>query len=40
MARAIHGLDLRGRKVVMQDCAGLTLLAERINSSVWMCRHA
>src|SRR5438045_490704 len=27
----IHGLDLLGRKVVMQDGAGLTLLVERIN---------
>jgi alkylation response protein AidB-like acyl-CoA dehydrogenase len=30
----IHGLDLLGRKVVMQDGAGLTLLAERINETV------
>ena len=30
----IHGLDLLGRKVVMQDGAGLTLLAERINQTV------
>ena len=29
----IHGLDLLGRKVVMQDGAGLTLLAERINQT-------
>jgi alkylation response protein AidB-like acyl-CoA dehydrogenase len=30
----IHGLDLLGRKVVMQDGAGLTLLTERINQTV------
>ncbi|WP_319456458.1 MULTISPECIES: acyl-CoA dehydrogenase [unclassified Mycobacterium] len=30
----IHGLDLLGRKVVMQDGAGLTLLAERINKTI------
>ena len=30
----IHGLDLLGRKVVMQDGAGLTLLAERINQTI------
>jgi alkylation response protein AidB-like acyl-CoA dehydrogenase len=30
----IHGLDLLGRKVVMADGAGLTVLAERINQSV------
>ena len=30
----IHGLDLLGRKVVMADGAGLTLLAERINETV------
>jgi butyryl-CoA dehydrogenase len=30
----IHGLDLLGRKVVMQHGAGLTLLAERINQTV------
>ncbi|HTI77635.1 MAG TPA: acyl-CoA dehydrogenase [Mycobacterium sp.] len=30
----IHGLDLLGRKVVMQDGAGLTLLAERINETI------
>jgi alkylation response protein AidB-like acyl-CoA dehydrogenase len=30
----IHGLDLLGRKVVMQDGAGLTLLAERINATI------
>ena len=30
----IHGLDLLGRKVVMDDGAGLTLLAERINQTV------
>jgi butyryl-CoA dehydrogenase len=30
----IHGLDLLGRKVVMQDGAGLTLLAERITATV------
>jgi butyryl-CoA dehydrogenase len=30
----IHGLDLLGRKVVMQDGAGLTLLIERINETI------
>jgi butyryl-CoA dehydrogenase len=30
----IHGLDLLGRKVVMQHGGGLTLLAERINQTV------
>jgi len=30
----IHGLDLLGRKVVMQDGAGLKLLAERINKTI------
>jgi hypothetical protein len=30
----IHGLDLLGRKVVMQGGAGLRLLAERINETV------
>jgi butyryl-CoA dehydrogenase len=30
----IHGLDLLGRKVVMADGAGLTLLTERINQTV------
>jgi alkylation response protein AidB-like acyl-CoA dehydrogenase len=30
----IHGLDLLGRKVVMQDGAGLSVLAERINQTV------
>jgi butyryl-CoA dehydrogenase len=30
----IHGLDLLGRKVVMQDGAGLTLLTERITATV------
>jgi alkylation response protein AidB-like acyl-CoA dehydrogenase len=30
----IHGLDLLGRKVVMQDGAGLTLLSERISQTV------
>jgi butyryl-CoA dehydrogenase len=30
----IHGLDLLGRKVIMQDGAGLRLLAERINETV------
>lgn len=30
----IHGLDLLGRKVVMQDGAGLTLLTERINETI------
>lgn len=30
----IHGLDLLGRKVVMADGAGLTLLAERISQTV------
>lgn len=30
----IHGLDLLGRKVVMQDGAGLTLLSERINQTI------
>ena len=30
----IHGLDLLGRKVVMQDGAGLTLLAERITDTI------
>jgi alkylation response protein AidB-like acyl-CoA dehydrogenase len=30
----IHGLDLLGRKVVMQDGAGLALLAERIDQTV------
>jgi butyryl-CoA dehydrogenase len=30
----IHGLDLLGRKVVMADGAGLTLLTERINETV------
>ena len=30
----IQGLDLLGRKVVMQDGAGLTLLAERINQTI------
>jgi len=30
----IHGLDLLGRKVVMQDGAGLTVLAEPINQTV------
>jgi alkylation response protein AidB-like acyl-CoA dehydrogenase len=30
----IHGLDLLGRKVVMADGAGLTVLAERINQTV------
>src|SRR5258705_10633755 len=30
----IHGLDLLGRKVVMQDGAGLALLIERINQTV------
>jgi alkylation response protein AidB-like acyl-CoA dehydrogenase len=30
----IHGLDLLGRKVVMADGAGLTLLAERINETI------
>jgi alkylation response protein AidB-like acyl-CoA dehydrogenase len=34
----IHGLDLLGRKVVMQDGAGLTLLAERINQTVEVAR--
>lgn len=29
----IHGLDLLGRKVVMQDGAGLTLLTERITAT-------
>src|SRR5262249_7495476 len=29
-----HGLDLLGRKVVMQDGAGLTLLAEKINATI------
>jgi butyryl-CoA dehydrogenase len=30
----IHGLDLLGRKVVMQDGAGLALLIERINGTI------
>ncbi len=30
----IHGLDLLGRKVVMADGAGLTLLTERINQTI------
>jgi butyryl-CoA dehydrogenase len=30
----IHGLDLLGRKVVMQDGAGLALLIERINDTI------
>lgn len=30
----IHGLDLLGRKVVMADGAGLTLLADRINQTI------
>jgi alkylation response protein AidB-like acyl-CoA dehydrogenase len=30
----IHGLDLLGRKVVMQDGAGLSLLTERINQTI------
>ena len=30
----IHGLDLLGRKVVMQDGAGLTLLTERMTATV------
>jgi alkylation response protein AidB-like acyl-CoA dehydrogenase len=30
----IHGLDLLGRKVIMQDGAGLSVLAERINQTV------
>ena len=30
----IHGLDLLGRKVVMQDGAGLTVLTERINHTI------
>ncbi|MGJ6123278.1 acyl-CoA dehydrogenase [Mycolicibacterium sp. Y3] len=30
----IHGLDLLGRKVVMQDGAGLALLVERINETI------
>lgn len=30
----IHGLDLLGRKVVMHDGAGLTLLAERISATI------
>jgi butyryl-CoA dehydrogenase len=30
----IHGLDLLGRKVVMQDGAGLTLLTERITATI------
>ena len=30
----IHGLDLLGRKVIMQDGAGLTLLTERINQTI------
>jgi alkylation response protein AidB-like acyl-CoA dehydrogenase len=30
----IHGLDLLGRKVVMQDGAGLTLLTERIIATI------
>jgi butyryl-CoA dehydrogenase len=30
----IHGLDLLGRKVVMADGAGLTVLAERINQTI------
>jgi butyryl-CoA dehydrogenase len=30
----IHGLDLLGRKVVMQDGAGLILLTERINQTI------
>jgi alkylation response protein AidB-like acyl-CoA dehydrogenase len=30
----IHGLDLLGRKVVMQDGAGLALLIERINETI------
>ena len=30
----IHGLDLLGRKVVMQDGAGLTVLAERISHTI------
>lgn len=31
---AIHGLDLLGYKVVMQDGAGLALLIERINETI------
>ena len=30
----IHGLDLLGRKVVMQDGAGLTLLTQKIDQTV------
>jgi butyryl-CoA dehydrogenase len=30
----IHGLDLLGRKVVMADGAGLSLLTERINETI------
>lgn len=30
----IHGLDLLGRKVVMQDGAGLTLLTERMRATI------
>jgi butyryl-CoA dehydrogenase len=30
----IHGLDLLGRKVVMEDGAGLTLLTERITATI------
>ena len=33
-AHGIHGLDLLGRKVVMHDGAGLTLLAERITATI------
>ncbi|MBE7192471.1 MAG: acyl-CoA dehydrogenase, partial [Gordonia polyisoprenivorans] len=33
-AHGIHGLDLLGRKVVMRDGAGLTLLAETIGDTI------
>jgi alkylation response protein AidB-like acyl-CoA dehydrogenase len=36
----IHGLDLLGRKVVMADGAGLTVLAERINQTVEVALQA
>lgn len=36
----IHGLDLLGRKVVMHDGAGLTLLAEKINATADMAMRS
>ncbi|GAC66683.1 acyl-CoA dehydrogenase [Gordonia soli] len=39
-AHGIHGLDLLGRKVVMRDGAGLTLLAGRIGDTVTRAAEA